>query len=98
MKLLEPGALLLAGELAVGDVVHAPREGVDRGDRAAFLPRQHHDPVGEVARLAACDSLHLGVGGFYAHRIAAKASRAREGRGLPLKMSQSARSSASSAA
>src|SRR6266516_2197782 len=98
VELLEPGPFLGVRQLAVSDVVNAAREGVDRRDRAPLGPRQHHDPVGEVARLAAGNPFDVRVRLLDLHLIAASASRAREGRGLPLKMSHSARSRASSAA
>ena len=99
MQLVQLGVFAFRLEVAVGNVVDASREGVDRGDRAPFLARQHHDPVGEVARALPRQALDLGVGASGRHRAnAASASRAREGRGRCVKMSQRAASSASSAA
>ena len=89
---LEPVALLLRGQVAVGHVVDLPREGVDRRDRTAFRARQHHDPVGEVAGAPPRDPLDLGVcllGRRHRTRLAtaSRARRAREGRGRPAKTS-----------
>src|SRR5437868_6426783 len=90
VELLEPDALLRDGEVAVGDIVDAPREGIDRGDRAALLARQHHDPVREIARAPARQALNLRVGGVDAHLTAASARRIREGRGRCVNTSQCA--------
>ena len=99
VQLAEPGSLLVGRRVAVGDVVDLAREGVDRRDRAPLRLREHHDPVGEVARAGPGQALDLGVCLLDVHRRrASRASRSLVGRGRCVKTSQPACSSASSAA
>ena len=49
-------------------VIDAARKRVDRGDGPPLLARQHHDPVREVARAAARETLDLGISLICSHR------------------------------
>src|SRR5581483_2392492 len=56
------GELRVGGEVAVADVVDAPRERVDGAHRLALGAREQADAVVEVRRLAAGDLLAAAVG------------------------------------
>src|SRR5207248_10997341 len=91
---LEPPALLVDRHPAVGDVVDFARERVDRRDRAPLRAWQEHDPVREVLRARASDTLNLCIRFVDAHltstSAASRARRARDGFGRRVKTSQPA--------
>ena len=79
----EGGQLVVDGTIAVGDVVDAPGEGVQRRHRVALRARQQRDAVGEVLRLRLGDLGALGVRGLDVHRRLPGRSRTMARRSTP---------------